>query len=360
MFVTQKFAHGGDVYAEESPVGRWLDFSANINPLGLPETVLNAILSNAPRVINYPDPSARKLYSVVAEHYHAERKGIILGNGATELFYLFFSALRPKKAIIPAPAFAEYERAALAARAEPLFFTLNEEDNFAYRAEKIPEDTQNAVIVLGNPNNPTGTLIPPAEREKILAAAQKKGAWLLIDESFLDFLTDAGEKYSFKPYVKDYPQLVVVHSLTKFFAIPGLRLGFAVAAPEFARRMNDQKDVWNVNLLAQEAGVAALADEDYIVRSRRFVAQEKDFLAASLAEIPGLTTFPPTVNFIFAKLTAGHSSAELTKKIRERGILIRDCGNYRALNGQYVRAAVRTRAENLRLVAAMKECLNQK
>ena len=354
-----RFSHGGNVYEEESPTGKWLDFSANINPLGLPNSARQAIISSMADIACYPDPKARKLKAAVAEHYDVPVEQIILGNGATELFYLLFFVMRFSRALIAAPAFGEYERAALAAQTPTEFLPLKQEDGeFRLPTEKIAALlNERSVLVVGNPNNPTGNLITLDEREKILAAAKKSGAWIIADESFLDFLGQAGQKYSFKPSLKKHSRLIVVHSLTKFFALPGLRLGFAVAAPDTAERLEAAKDVWNVNTLAQAAGVAALSDKAYQEQSTEFILREKEFLANSLRQFANLQVFAPTVNFIFFKITDDASSAEIAAQMRSRGILVRDCANYRALNGEHIRVAVRTRDENLRLVASLRECL---
>ncbi len=354
--MTERFIHGGNVY-DEPTNGAWLDFSANINPLGLSRAVKQTLLNCLPRIVCYPDPAARRLKQAIADFYRVPPECIVLGNGATELFYLLFFVLRPKATIIPAPTFAEYERAALAANAAPIFLPLDETDNFAIGeqfAASVKRQCADAAVVLGNPNNPTGTLVEPDMRERLLRMSQDEGAWLIVDESFLDFLGHNGEALSFMPYCQKCSRLIVVRSMTKFFALPGLRLGFAVVAPELAAKLNAAKDVWNVNLLAQAAGVAALADTDYIADTVKFVAVEKDFLAAELAKIAALKVFPPTVNFILAKLSGEYSAAAIVAQMRTRGILVRDCGNYRGLNGEFIRMAVRTRAENMRLVAELR------
>ena len=356
-YSTERFTHGGNVY-DFSPVKAWLDFSANINPLGLSAAVREAIIGNLPQIVNYPDPDAKELIRAISRRYHAKKENIVLGNGATELFYLVFFALRLPTVLIYAPAFSEYERAALAAKTAPVFLPLSKSDNFALPVRRtIDEVAKGTAIIFGNPNNPTGTLAAADIRDEILTAAQKSGSWIIVDESFLDFIGERGTELSFMPFVEKYPRLVVVRSLTKFYAVPGLRLGFAVASAGFAAEMNAAKDVWNVNLLAQAAGVAALNDEEYAAATVKFVAEEKDYLERKLGSLAGLKVYPPTVNFILLEITSSKTAGEVAAKMREEGILVRDCGNYRALSDKFMRVAVRSRSENEMLVEKLADAL---
>ena len=189
----------------------------------------------------------------------------------------------------------------------------------------------------------------------LLEKAEERGTYVVMDESFLDFRED-GEEYTSRHLTNEYPHLFVVQSMTKFFALPGLRLGFGIAEPNLCRQLESGKDVWNVNFLAQAAGVAALSDTVYHEAARSFVRREKKFLAAELAKLPGIEVFAPSVNFILFHLQQGKEFLQqLIMALRERGILLRDCSNYSGLDGAYLRAAVRSRADNERLLEAMHE-----
>lgn len=358
----QKFEHGGNVY-QQAPDGKsWLDFSANINPLGLPASVKQAMQASLDDVIHYPDPQAKELKQAIAEHYQLPEQNLILGNGAAELFYLFMQMLRPKHVLLPVPSFSEYERAARAAGCRISYFPLKAEETFYLDWQKLSKAVTPSVdcVILGNPNNPTGQLLPWQELSNFFTMLKlwQKNVWVLVDESFLDFLPD-DSAYTWRYMTETFPYLFVIQSLTKFYAIPGLRLGFGVANAALIQRLEQGKDVWNVNLLAQKAGVAALSDAPYQEKSRELVQRERAWLYAALRKIEGIYAYPPSVNFILLNIEGtGKSSAELTKEMRERGILVRDCGNYPGLDGRnFIRVAVRTREENLQLIQALEECV---
>ena len=261
-------------------------------------------------------------------------KNLVVLNGATEFFYLYLNATRPKRVVIPAPSFSEYERASRAAGCDVKFFITDAAENFSLDADKLEVNSSDCVII-GRPNNPTGNLI---SAEKILRLAEV--ASVVVDESFIDFL----DVESVRKFVSE--KISVVQSLTKIFAIPGLRLGFAVVEENLARRLNLSKDVWNVNFLAQKAGVAALSDEDFLQRTRDWLAVEKKFFVERLEKLRGVKVFPPTVNFVLFR----HEQAEkILTELRREKILLRSCANFAGLDGKYLRSAIRSREENLRL-----------
>ena len=351
----KKFVHGGNIYGEQPASGDWLDFSANVNPLGLSPAVHAAIESGIDEVVHYPDPEARELKQAIAQHYNLPVDQIVLGNGAAELFYLFFQTLRPHQVLLPVPSFSEYERAALAARCRVNYFGLEDEQDFRLDWDNLIGALPVAdCIVLGNPNNPTGSLITRNELVHLLEELKGGPQWLVIDESFLDFL-QYDSRYTVRDLTTEYPHLFVVQSMTKFYALPGLRLGFGVASPEVVARLESGKDVWNVNTLAQRAGVAALSDLDYQQASRQQLIGASQQLYAGLMRIAGLRPLQPSVNFIMIDIrNTGYTSTALTALLRTRGILIRDCANYPGLDGQsFVRVAVRCPAENEQLLKAL-------
>lgn len=359
--MNRRFAHGGNVY-DAAPAGReWLDFSANINPLGLSEKVRRAIEDGIEKLVHYPDPAARALKQAIAERYGVPREKIVLGNGGAELFYVFFHAVRPKRVLLPIPSFSEYERAAISAGAEISYVALREEADF--RLDERVLCTQMAAgdcLILGNPNNPTGQMVKADALEKLIAEAGRKGANVVVDESFVDFRSDA-EDFTVRSLAGAYDNLLVVQSLTKFFAIPGLRLGFAVAPPCLAEKLEAAKDPWNTNLLAQAAGVAALGDGEYQKRTLQWLESERDFLFRSLAAFEGIKAYPPTVNFIFLRLSPAWGSASaFCERMKEEGILLRDCSNYPGLDDTYIRVAVRKREENELLLEAFRRARGER
>lgn len=336
----ERYEHGGQVYDATGKAGDWLDFSANINPLGLSEKVLQTLKDNLRGIVNYPDPQAAELKRAIANRYDVPEKNLVLLNGAAEFFYLYFNATRPARVIIPVPSFSEYERAARAAGCDVKYFFTKAEESFSLDVDKL-EATANDCVIIGRPNNPTGNLIAT---EEILRLAEV--ASVVVDESFIDFL----DVESVKKFASE--RIAVVQSLTKIFAIPGLRLGFAVVEENLATRLNLSKDVWNVNFLAQKAGVAALSDEDFLRRTRAWLEVEKKFFVDRLSNLRGVEVFAPTVNFVLFR----HEQAErILKELRHEKILLRSCANFIGLGNTYLRSAIRSREENLNLFNALEK-----
>lgn len=351
----KRFTHGGNIYAAPAPRGEWMDFSANINPLGISEGVRAAIESGIPKLIHYPDPEAAELKRAIASFCRVPAPSVVLGNGGAELFYVLFHALRPRRLLLPIPSFSEYERAALSAGTEILYIPLREEDGFALPEEElIGAMRAGDCLLVGSPNNPTGNLVRVGVWERLLRAAEEKDVLIAADESFMDFREDAAD-FAARTLAGESPHLIVVQSMTKFFALPGLRLGFAVAAPETVRRLEAAKDPWNVNLLAQRAGVAALSDDAHRQATLQWLRGERPYLVRALRELPDLKVYEPTVNFILLRLGKRLGcAADFCARMREEGILLRDCSNYPGLDDSFVRVAVKTRTENERLLDAFR------
>ncbi len=355
-----RFLHGGNVYKETSPTGKWLDFSANINPMGIPDSVRHAILEHLDDIVHYPEPDAPKLKTAISDHYDIPFEQIIPGNGAAELFYLFFNTIRPKRVIIPVPSFGEYERSALAAGASPVFLPLDPENDFTLNMNLLKDMIPQAdCLILGNPNNPTGRLLSCDFLIDLSKFCNECNCWLFLDESFLDFRHD-WKNYTIRNLVGNYPKLFITQSMTKFYAIPGLRLGFGIASDSLIHTMENSKDVWNVNQLAQYAGIAALSDEEYAAKTRVLLHQEQSFLVESLKRMKDITPLTPTVNFMLLKLSCSKLVQNFLKCMKQRGILLRECSNYRGLeSGEYLRMAIRSHDENLRLIEAFNEILQE-
>lgn len=354
--------HGGNVYDMMRKSGKdfseFLDYSANINPLGLAQSVRQVIVQSIDQIVHYPDAEAAALKAAISEVYKVSPEMITPGNGAVEMLYVLCNVLRPGKVLITAPAFSEYEKAARASKAEVQYCYLSAEDGFTINIEKVAESLPGSDIVfIGNPNNPTGTLLRQSQLEQLVQAAGKQKTYVVVDESFLDFLPD-DSNFSCRPLLDKYENLIIVHSLTKFYAIPGLRLGFALANPELTVKMHQSKDPWNVNTLAQNAGVAALQDIDYRNISRATVGAAKQELYQALCGLPGVKPYLPAANFILADISGtGFSSPQLRQKLMEYNILIRDCSNYPGLKGAYIRLAVKCPEQNRILIDILKSIM---
>lgn len=351
--------HGGNVYQairNRNSDGIFLDFSANINPLGLPNCIREEILHSLDSIIHYPDAEGHDLKAVLAEFYRVNTNIITLGNGAVELLYILCHIIKPRRALVTAPAFSEYERAARAGGAAIHYYQLSEKQGFSIDVEGLSGEIQcDDIIFLGNPNNPTGTILSNSDLEFLIKIAYDRKAFVVVDESFIDFLPDDTE-YSCRHMVDSYPNLFILHSLTKFYAIPGLRLGFSLANGNITRQLHMAKDPWNVNTLAQKAGVVALRDIEYREKTRKVVHDYKNKFFLQLQAIQGCKAYTPAVNFILVNIAGmGMSSAQLREYMFNNDILIRDCGNYPGLSSQYIRVAVKLPELNDRLVATLKK-----
>lgn len=361
----QSFEHGGNIHkflrTQTSLPHTFFDFSANINPLGLSEKVRSSIKNNIDTIIHYPDVDGYELKNMLSQYYQVSYDSLTLGNGAVELLYILCNLIQPKTALILAPSFSEYESASRAAKAKIKYYYLNEKNDFLFDINKfllaLEPLGKNDIIFLGNPNNPTGTSITSQDLEKILHYAHRNHCFVVVDESFIDFLPNA-TNYTVRHLIKNYKNLIVLHSLTKFYAIPGLRLGFVITSPEFTQKLHHAKDPWNVNCLAQIAGIAALQDKEYQEKSRSFMKQEIDFFYKNLIAINTLKIYRPMVNFVLVNLEKTNiKSHELRKQLLKRDILIRDCANYPGLSNQYVRFAIKRHDENIFFIETLKKIL---
>jgi L-threonine-O-3-phosphate decarboxylase len=336
------FRHGG-ARAGRGPV---LDFSASINPLGPPAGVLAALRRALASVAHYPDPACTELRERLAARHGVGRDQVVVGNGSSELIHALPRALRARRCAIAEPAYTEYLRASLAAGADADHW-LAEGDDFT----PGPFDPDGADLVwLGNPNNPTGQLW---ERDALLRwIGSHPGVVFAVDEAFLPFLPDdAG--LSLVAEVERFPNLVVLRSLTKLYSLPGVRLGYAVTNRELARRLRVQLVPWSVNVFAQEAGLAALDDEAFLRQTRAWAGTESPYLQSRLGRLlRNARPVPSSAIFVLMRLEGEHS-ARLTAALQERDILIRDAANFVGLDGRYVRVALRSRADNQRLVRAL-------
>lgn len=349
----QPFEHGGNIYSikRDNKSQKLIDFSANINPLGLNAEIEQAILDNIQTIVHYPDPQAHELRQAIIKHYHVRDEQLTLGNGAAELIYLYARVCGKKQALLLAPCFSEYQRACRSANLPVEFMYLRAENDFkpdyGLLLEQIPED---AIVFLANPNNPTGTLLEHSWVRRLLERAAGKNTDIFIDESFIDFVE---VKHSCAQLMQEFDNLAILHSLTKIFALPGLRIGFGLFNARTATLIDQGKDVWNVNSLAQAAGVVALDQHVYLGQTQRVVAELRQEFCLELHKFQQLTVYPSTVNFLLLQLNNGMSAAAFREQMLKQGILVRDCSNYPGLDSSFVRIAVRTQQENKAFIQAL-------
>jgi threonine-phosphate decarboxylase len=359
---TEIFDHGGTVFALARSLGmppeELLDFSANINPLGPAPGVREAVCSSFHRVLHYPDRESFELRRALAGFHGLDPANIVVANGSTELIYLLPRLLPGKKGLIVAPAFSEYARALERAGWEAEYLILSPADGFALSFEKLAERLAEGVdtLFLCNPANPTGALLPLTSIEKIYGLCRRARTFLVLDEAFMDFR----EGQSAKRLIAESGGGIVLRSMTKFYAIPGLRLGYAIGAEDLIRRCADHLEPWSVNTPAQIAGIASLADDGYRERTVAYVTAERNTLATGLAALPGLTPYPSAANFLLLELRNGMSAHQVRDALLQRHIIIRDCSNFVGLDGRFFRVAVRGRDENSRLLSALEGIVRER
>jgi threonine-phosphate decarboxylase len=354
--------HGGNVWrvAERYHVEARgiLDFSANVNPLGPSKKVIEAIHESLWQVAYYPDPDYTQVREAISRYIGGIKiDNVIVGNGSSELIYLFCEVFMEKGdlALIPAPTFGEYEKAVERVGGKPVFVNLGR--NFRIDAGRFIERIapQVKVIFLCNPNNPTGILAPQDDILKVVETASRENVLVFIDEAFIE-LVDEEKRYSLAEKVENCHNLFVLRSLTKAFGLAGLRVGYGIACEDVINVLSRVKVPWNVNCLAQAAAICALEDREHLKRTQKLISEERKFLLSELKKIRCLKVFPADANFIFMDIRqSGLTAPQLRERMLLHGILIRDCSSFRGLDEYYVRVSVRTREENEKLLASLKD-----
>ena len=346
--------HGGNVHGLAREMGidvtTLLDFSANINPLGPPEWLRPLISSEVASLVHYPDPYAGKLVSAIAERYQVPEESVVVANGTTELLYQLPKLLGCTQALIPSPSYIDYTKVMELAGMTVRPFLLSAERGFTLHPQELATLlTGGELVGIGSPNNPTGALVDP---EQIIQLAKGHPATLfLIDEAFLEFVVD-GKSVAFAA-----DNIMTLHSLTKFYAIPGLRLGFGIFPLPIARLLRQHLPPWTVNTLAQAVGVRALADHEYGEQTRAYCRQLRTNLVQDLQRFSALQLFDSAANYLLLRLVDGSDARSLAEQLLERKIMIRTCSNYTGLDASYFRIAVRTEKENSLLLQALSEIL---
>lgn len=341
-------AHGGDIYGEQV----LLDFSANTNPFGTPQPVLDAIAGALPQLHHYPDPYCRALVAAIAAHEAVPEQDILCGNGAAELIYGFCQAARPKKAVELAPTFSEYALALKGVGCTVERYRLKQKQDFSLGEGFLGflEQTMPQAVFLCNPNNPTGRLIDPALMEQILIFCRNRRIRLFVDECFLD-MAEGG--HSLKDCLANNPHLFILKAFTKSYGMAGLRLGYCLSSDSrLLEKMSAAVQPWNVSIPAQVAGVAALEQRDFLARTRALVSAQRAFLQERLEQL-GFRVCPGQANYLLFQ-----APEDLHQRLRRRKIAIRNCANYPGLGPGWYRIAVRLPEENQCLIQTMKEVLS--
>ncbi len=340
--------HGGDIYRNKVTI----DFSVNVNPLGVPDAVQKALHEAVAACSRYPDPEAEELRGAVAAMLHVPKEALVFGNGASELFVAILHHIRPKKILLPVPSFYGYQYAAQAAGAEIMFHEMPEERGFCAGEDLLEALTADVgLLFLANPNNPSGRLLDPKFLSRVLLHCEEKGIYVVLDECFIEFCEGARSMLAAAGQLE---HLIIVRAFTKIFAIPGVRLGYLVCENSAVRRgIQEQLPEWNLSCFAQAAGIACAAQTGFLAQTRDYVRAERAFLEQGLMEL-GYRLFPSEANFILF-----YREGPLYAALQGQGLLIRDCSNFQGLAPGFYRIAVKSRRENeilLRAIGAWEAC----
>lgn len=362
------YFHGGNVWEFSEkygiPVDEMIDFSISTNPFGAPETALESIRGHLSLIKHYPDPNPEWLLRALAKCAGVKPNNVILGNGSTELIYLFNEVFLEDgyDAIIPIPSFSEYKAAIERFGGNINFLRCNSSKNFQLNVEELENKLtkKTRAIFLCNPNSPTGVLYDKADILRIIRFAAEKNVLVFLDEDYIDFVDDA-KRYSMVGYANNYNNLFVLRSLTKFFGLAGVRIGYGIGTPELVSAMNKVKMPWSINSLAMFATEAAINDVDFIKKSRLLVSQSRKEMLELFRPIPWLKVYPSETNFLLIEIIQGDlTSTQIKEVLAKKGFLIRDCKDFDGLNNRYFRVTVRRPEENKKLIEQIKSVDTEK
>lgn len=363
--------HGGNIFqfAHEQRIEPYevVDFSANINPLGPSQRGLDALNAQLRYISHYPDATNDDVLNAIADTYEMDKHQIIVGNGAAELLYAICRLPGYTGAFVPAPGFSEYKEALEASKipVRDIFYRPREDDNGkpyfevpylaleTFAAELKGQDGR-IIVFLGNPNNPDGTLLDKDHIRTVASMLKDANSLLVIDESFIDFVGNdplQDNEHSMRSLVNEFDNIIVVHSFTKFYAVPGLRIGAAFANETLITQLQQYIPSWSVNTLAQAYTKAALNDVDYIKRTKQELNEERAFMYNALDDIEGITVYPPSANFILFQVNQeGIIANYINEELKKYNMIVRNCDSYVGLTNHWVRIAIKDHDTNIKLV----------
>ena len=370
--------HGGNIFqfAHEQRIEPYevVDFSANINPLGPSQRGLDALNAQLRYISHYPDATNDDVLNAIADTYGMDKHQITVGNGAAELLYAICRLPGYTGAFVPAPGFSEYKEALEASKipVRDIFYRPREDDNGqpyfevpylaleTFAAELKGQDGR-IIVFLGNPNNPDGTLLDKDHIRTVASMLKDANSLLVIDESFIDFVGNdplQDNEYSMRSLVNEFDNIIVVHSFTKFYAVPGLRIGAAFTNKTLITQLQQYIPSWSVNTLAQAYTKAALNDVDYIKRTKQELNEERAFMYNALDDIEGITVYPPSANFMLFQVNQeGITANYINEELKKYNMIVRNCDSYVGLTNHWVRIAIKDHDTNIKLVDKLTDIL---
>ena len=363
--------HGGNIFqfAHEQRIEPYevIDFSANINPLGPSQRGLSSLEAQLRYISHYPDATNDDILNAIADTYGMNKDQIVVGNGAAELLYAICRLPGYTGAFVPAPGFSEYKEALEASRiaVRDIYYRPREDDNGkpyfevpylaleTFAAELKGQDGR-IIVFLGNPNNPDGTLLDKNHIRTVASMLKDANSLLVIDESFIDFIGNESlrdNSHSMRELINQYDNVIIVHSFTKFYAVPGLRIGAVFANPTLIQELRQYIPAWSVNTLAKAYTESALTDTKYINDSRMVLANEAKYMYESLSAIKDLVVYKPSANYILMEINDPDITVtDVQTRLEKHNLLIRSCANYKGLGPKWMRIAIKDHAHNVELI----------
>lgn len=353
MIKQKEHFHGSDLEEIEKAFGikkeNITSFSANVNPLGISYQLRKELPLHIDAVTSYPDREYTNLRKSIGEYIQADYRSILVGNGSTELISLVIQLLRPKKACIIGPTYSEYGHEISLGGGSAIYFRLQDEQNFCLQENALFEMLTPDIdlLVICNPNNPTSSQITSETMCRILDCCKERGIFVMVDETYVEFSENYKEVTSV-PLTQHYDNIIVLRGISKFFAAPGLRLGYAVCGNQpFLKKMDSYKNPWTINSLAAIAGEIMFHDKAYIHDTFQLISSERERICHILDKYPSVKYYPPHANFILLRILNNKiTSWELFEKAIQKGYMIRDCSSFQFLDSQYIRFCIMKKEEN--------------
>jgi len=364
MIKPKEHFHGSDLEKIESVYGIKKEditsFAANVNPLGISPKLRTTLADKIDAITGYPDRDYTSLRKCIATYVNTSMEHIVVGNGSTELISLFIQIAHPKKAFIIGPTYSEYERELSLGGGSSYCYSLPETADFKLDVEVLNQalTAEFDLLIICNPNNPTSSAIPALDMKEILDICKQKDILCMVDETYVEFTEDVSQITSI-PLADYYDNIIILRGISKFFAAPGLRLGYAICGNiNLLNEVNKRKNPWTINTLAAIAGEIMFTDEDYINETRTLIKQERTRVCQMLGPCKQVKVFPPTANFVLVKiLKEGITSAELFDAAIRKGLMIRDCSTFPFLGQKFIRFCFMSPEKNTELVELLLDCL---
>lgn len=358
--------HGSDLEAIEKyykiPKEEIVGFGANVNPLGLSASVKAKLADNLDIITTYPDRNYTSLRKAISRYCNVDIGHIVVGNGSTELISMLIQHRHPKRALLLGPTYSEYERELTLCGGEIVMYNLSAANEFELDLDDFFAHLEKSIdlLIICNPNNPTSSAITVDNMERILKKCKEMNIFVMVDETYVEF-APCVEDITAMPLVSAYDNIMILRGVSKFFAAPGLRLGYGVTSNvTFLNVILKHQNPWTLNSIGALAGELMIQDEAYIAKTRALISEEHAKIQKTLQEIPELHAFKPMANFILVKiLKEGVTSFDVFDFLIRKKLMVRDCASFQCLEGEYIRFCIMSPEDNQRLLDGLKEFFNK-